>query len=144
MYLLDTNVISECRKGARANPGVLQFFADVQSTVLFLPVQVTGEIQAGIATLRHAGTAQARQRARAYEDWLEGLLAEYGDHVLTFDREAARMWGNLLSHDKRDPHTVDKQIAAIALINNLTVVTRDKGEAFSRIPAVQVLDPFSA
>jgi predicted nucleic acid-binding protein len=144
MYLIDTNVISEYRKGARADGGVLQFFADVQSTVLFLPVQVVGEIQAGIAKLRRVGTEQARQQAQAYEDWLESLLAEYVNRVLTFDLEAARMWGSLLSNDKKDPHTIDKQIAAIALVNNLTVVTRDKGEAFSRMPAVQVLDPFSA
>lgn len=144
MYLIDTNVISEYRKGARTNPGVRQFFADVESTVLFLPVQVAGEIQAGIAKLRRIGTEQARLQARIYEDWLDGLLAEYGNRVLGLDIEATRMWGSLLSTDKKDPHTIDKQIAAIALIYNLTVVTCDKGEAFSRIPAVQVLDPFSA
>ena len=144
MYLIDTNVLSEYRKGVRANEGVLRFFADVETTILFLPVQVLGEIQAGIAKLRRVGTAQARQQAGAYEDWLESLLAEYGNRVLSFDLEATRLWGSLLSSDKRDPHTIDKQIAAIALVNNLTVVTRDKGEAFSRIAAAQVLDPFSA
>lgn len=29
MYLLDTNVISELRKGGRANPGVTTFFRDI-------------------------------------------------------------------------------------------------------------------
>ncbi|WP_255756375.1 hypothetical protein [Massilia sp. erpn] len=37
MYLLDTNVISEFRKGERAHPGVQRFFASVQSQLMFLP-----------------------------------------------------------------------------------------------------------
>jgi predicted nucleic acid-binding protein len=43
----------------------------------------------------------------------------------------------------RLPHTIDKQIAAIALISDMTVVTRDHGEAFTRISKLKVLNPFS-
>lgn len=142
MYLIDTNVISEYRKGARANAGVTRFFAATPSSTMFLAAQVIGEIQAGVAKLRREGSEQARDRAAAYEKWLDGLLAHFGDRILTFDSEAARVWGTLLSNEKKDPHTIDKQIAAIALVNSLVVVTRDKGEAFSRIAGVKVLNPF--
>ncbi|MES2260175.1 MAG: type II toxin-antitoxin system VapC family toxin [Pseudomonadota bacterium] len=143
MYLIDTNVISEYRKGTRANPGVLQFFAATQSNSIFLPAQVIGEIQAGIAKLRREKSEQAKDRADAYELWLDGLLAAFGDRILHFDTEAARVWGILLSNEKKDPHTIDKQIAAIALVNDLVVVTRNKDEAFSCISNMRVLNPFS-
>ncbi len=141
MYLIDTNVISEYRKGSRADPGVLRFFAETQSSALFLPAQVVGEIQAGIARLQRRGGDEAVQRAAIYQSWLDGLLADFKDHVLEFDVEAARVWGTLLSTEKSDPHTIDKQIAAMALVNDLVVVTRDKGEAFRRLP-VKRRDPF--
>lgn len=143
MYLLDTNVISEYRKGTRANRGVQAFFAGVQSEALFLPAQVVGEIQAGIARLRRQADELAAQRARLYESWLEELLETFGARVLEFDTEAARVWGTLLGNEKHDPHTVDKQIAAIALVHDLVVVTRDHGTAFKTLRPVRALDPFS-
>jgi predicted nucleic acid-binding protein len=143
MYLIDTNVISEFRKGKEANAGVAQFFATALDNTLFLPAQVVGEIQAGIARLRRQGSDHALAQADVYEVWVEGLIASYADRILGFDTDAARLWGTLLSTEKNDPHTIDKQIAAIALLHDLQVVTRDKGEAFSRIPKVQVLNPFS-
>lgn len=49
VYLIDTNVISEYRKGDRCNRGVAKFFEKADDTELFLPVQVIGEIRAGVA-----------------------------------------------------------------------------------------------
>ncbi|MYM89417.1 PIN domain-containing protein [Rugamonas sp. FT82W] len=143
MFLIDTNVLSEYRKGKRANAGVMQFFAAAENSSLFLPVQVIGEIQAGIAKLRRAGSEHALQQAEKYELWLDSVLTEFGDHILQFDVEAARVWGALLSSEMRDPHTIDKQIAAVALIHDLVVVTRDKGDAFSRTPNLKILNPFN-
>jgi len=144
MYLLDTNVISEYRKATKANAGIIQFFDATQDEALFLPVQVIGEIQAGISKLRRQKDAQATRRANTYELWLDSLLAEFGDRILQFDIDAARLWGTLLSSEKKDPHSIDKQIAAIALIHSLTVVTRDKGIAFTRIPNLRTFDPFTS
>lgn len=142
MYLLDTNVISELRKGNRAHPGVRAFFATIPETHLLLPAQVVGEIQAGIAKLRREGSEQSMARASALDGWLDELVQNHGRRIVAFDSDCARMWGTLLSGEKKDPHTIDKQIAAIALIHDLTVVTRDKGEAFSRIPSLKVYNPF--
>ncbi|MBB3119304.1 type II toxin-antitoxin system VapC family toxin [Pseudoduganella violacea] len=143
MYLLDTNVISEFRKGERSHPGVQRFFARVQDNLIFLPAQVIGEIQAGIARLRRSGSEADKSRADAYTDWLDGLVAQHANRIIGFDSDAARIWGALLSNEKKDPHTIDKQIAALALMHDLTVVTRDKGEAFTRIPGLKVYNPFN-
>jgi predicted nucleic acid-binding protein len=42
---------------------------------------------------------------------------------LSFDEECAQVWGRLMS--PHHEHPIDKQIAAIALIHDLTVVTRN-------------------
>ena len=122
VYLIDTNVISEARKGPRAHPGVRQFFASaaIDDTALYLSAVTVGELRRGVELIRYRGdTAQAA----LLEQWLGGVLQEYADRVLPFDVEAAQVWGRL-----RVPfpaHELDKQIAATALIHDLTVVTRN-------------------
>jgi predicted nucleic acid-binding protein len=138
VYLIDTNVISEYRKGSRADAGVRDFFEQHDSAAMFLPVQVIGEIQAGIARLRRRRDAESAKRATLYEGWLDGLLGEFAERVLDFDKEAARVWGALLSNENKDPHTIDKQIAAVALVNSLVLVRRDHGGG------LRLIDPFTA
>lgn len=145
MYLLDTNVISEFRKGTNANWGVRRFFGTTDPDLIFLPVQVLGEIRAGIAKLKRNGAPEELKKAATYEKWIQdGLLGQYANPVIEFDADSAQIWGALLSGEKKDPHTIDKQIAAIALMRDMTVVTRDSGEAFSQIPNLKVFNPFSA
>jgi predicted nucleic acid-binding protein len=140
-YLLDTNVISEVRKGDRCNRGVLEFFDHTDDSELFLPVQVIGEIRAGIAK---AMRKKDRRKAEVYEQWLDILLQEYGDRIIEFDTDCAQIWGTLLSGEKKDPHTVDKQIAAIAITRDMTLVTRDTGGGFTTIADrdLKVFNPF--
>jgi predicted nucleic acid-binding protein len=142
-YLLDTNVISEVRKGDRCNWGVRDFFDQSDDTELFLPVQVIGEIRAGISK---AARQQDSRKAEVYEQWLETLLQEFGNRIIEFDADCAQVWGTLLSGEKKDPHTVDKQIAAIAMVWDLTLVTRDGGGGFKTITGrnLRILNPFKA
>lgn len=141
-YLLDTNVILEIRKGDRCNRGILEFFDTTDDSELFLPVQVIGEIRAGIAK---AVRNKDRRKAEVYEQWLDNLLAEYGDRIIEFDADCAQIWGTLLSGEKKDPHTIDKQIAAIAMMRNMTLVTRDTGGGFTTIADrdLKILNPFN-
>jgi len=69
MYLIDTNVISEVRKGQRANAGVQSFFSEAsrQDLPLFLSATTIGELRLGVALIRHR--ADQRQ-AEALEAWL--------------------------------------------------------------------------
>lgn len=140
-YLLDTNVISEIRKGDRCNWGVRDFFDQSNDTELFLPVQVIGEIRAGIAK---AARKRDNRKAEVYEQWLETVLQEYGSRIIEFDSDCAQVWGRLLSGEKKDPHTVDKQIAAIAMVWDMTLVTRDSGGGFKSLAGknLTILNPF--
>lgn len=138
MFLLDTNVISEARKQARANPGVRDFLKRVttEQTPVFLSVVTVGELRRGVELIRHRGdTSQAKR----LEKWLTGLLRDYHDFILDIDMDIAQLWGRL-----RVPHpenSLDKLIAATALIHDLTVVTRNHSD-FTRT-GVRVLDPFT-
>ena len=51
------------------------------------------------------------------------ILSEFADRILAFDAEAAQVWGRLRVPDPNN--ALDKQIAAIALVHDLTVVTRN-------------------
>lgn len=137
MYLVDTNVISEARKGARADPGVRRFFARASASgvPLYLSAITVGELRRGVELVRHRG--DGRQAGRL-ERWLEALLEEYADYVLGFDADTAQLWGALRAPHAE--HAIDKQIAATALLHGLTVVTRNERH-FADL--VAVMNPFT-
>lgn len=120
MYLIDTNVISEARKGKNANPGVQEFWRSVDSGGIYLSVQTIGEIRAGIEKIKNRGDAA---QAEMLERWLGVVVSSYSDRILAFDADCAQVWGKLMSSNKQNP--IGKQIAAIGLIHGLTVVTRN-------------------
>jgi hypothetical protein len=119
MYLVDTNVLSESRKGAKAAPGVVDFLRRTEN-LLYLPVQVIGELEAGVAILRHRGDLQQAQKL---ERWVEAVLDDYSSRILPFDAQGAKIWGVLRGASNQN--LIDKQIAAIALQYGLTVATRN-------------------
>ena len=69
VYLIDTNVVSEARKGAKANPGVIEFFrrAAEADQPLYLSVVTVGELRRGVERLRHRGD---RVQAARLDAWL--------------------------------------------------------------------------
>ena len=125
MFLVDTNVISEARKGRRADLGVVAFWAEAvrNDTPIFLACVTIGELRRGVELIRHRGD---QQQADLLEQWLEKVLLDYGDRVLSLDCDAAQLWGRLRVPNPQ--HRIDKQIAAIALLHDLTVVTRNTGD----------------
>jgi toxin FitB len=139
MYLIDTDVLSEARKGPRAHAGVRAFFAEADraKSPLFLSVITVGEIRRGVALIRHRGDAA---QARMLERWLTLMLQEFSDRILPFDADCAQMWGQLRVPHAENP--LDKQIAATAYVHGLTVVTGNV--AHFRATGVPLRDPFSA
>ena len=137
MYLVDTDVISEARKGDKANPGVRQFFQDVErdQIPLYLSAVTIGELRQGVEIVRHRG---GQAQTRVLERWLTRVVGTYEDSILGFDEEIAEIWGRLRVPNPENP--LDKQIAATALINDLTVVTHNTAHFLPT--GVQVLNPF--
>ena len=137
MYLIDTNVISEARKGRKADKGVRRFFeriADPQEEV-FLSVVTIGELRRGIELIRYRGDERQAQRL---EEWLTTILSEYRDNILDIDEEIAQIWGKLRA--LHPGNALDKQIAATALIHNLTVVTRNQKDYEET--GIKLINPF--
>ncbi len=138
VYLVDTDVISEARKGEAANAGVRAFFetASRDGVGLYLSVVTVGELRQGVERIRHRGdTAQARRLER----WLAQVTALYAEAILPVDEEIAQVWGRLRVPNAENP--LDKQIAATALIHDLVVATRNV--AHFAPTGVRVRNPFT-
>jgi toxin FitB len=138
MYLIDTNIISEARKKANANPGVAAFFekAIASGEPVYLSAISVGELRRGVELIRHRGDTV---QAELLEAWLSCILEQFAENILPFDADAAQVWGRLRVPDP--DHELDKQIAAIALVNDLTLVTRNTADF--KDTGVKLQNPFS-
>ena len=133
-FLVDTNVLSELRKGARANPGVLRWFADAEERELWTSVLVVGEVRRGIESLRRRDAIAAV----ALDQWLARLTESFADRILEVDTRVAEAWGRLSVPDPLP--TVDGLLAATALVHDLTLVTRNVRDV--ERTGARLLDPF--
>jgi hypothetical protein len=134
-YLLDTNVISELRKGNRCDAGVRQWFEAADAGEIFVSVLVLGEIRQGIERIRLRDQASAQ----ALEKWLRWISTEFADRLLPVDERVADQWGRL---GLRQPAPVlDAFLAATALVHDLVLVSRDE-DGF-RNTDVRSLNPFN-
>lgn len=132
MYLLDTNVVSELRR-QRPHGGVLEWLRSVEDVDLHLSAVSIGEIQAGIELVRDRDPV----RAAELEAWADQVALAY--NVLPMDVRAFRIWARLMQHQSQQLYE-DAMIAATALANNLTVVTRNVGD-FTRF-RLTIFNPF--
>jgi toxin FitB len=118
-YLLDTNFISELRKGDRANRGVQAWAMGNDSGLCALSVVTLAEIRRGIEDKRRTDTRQAH----AIEKWFDTILIEFAENILPVTIGIADRWGRLLSATQLPEQ--DLLLAATALEHGLTVVTRN-------------------
>ncbi len=138
MYLIDTNVISELRKKGNINKGVKEFFdqAARHDLPMYISVITLGELRRGIELIKYRGDLQQSQ---LLEQWLNQIINEYDENILELSQEVAQVWGAL-----RVPHhenSLDKQIAATALVYDLCVVTRNIDDF--KTTGARVLNPFN-
>lgn len=134
-YLLDTNVISELRKGVRCHPAVRAFFDRAPADSLFLSALTLGELRKGIEQIRHRDHGQAER----LDAWLGDLQKLYANRVIPVDSAVAGRWGQL--NAMRTFPVIDGLLAATALVHDLTLVTRNARDIADS--GALWLDPFA-
>jgi toxin FitB len=135
--ILDTNVISEPKRPS-PDPQVRAWFEAQDVEQLHLTTTVISELAVGIERLP-PGRRQAEFRR-----WLDSLLTEdFAGRILTFDVEAALIYGKLVTEALargRPPTVGDAQIAAVARRHRMVVASRD-ARGFEPLD-VPVIDPW--
>ena len=94
MFLLDTNVISEVRKGRRSDPNVSSWYTGVGESQLYISALTIGEIRKGIELARRRHDVN---QAEALEAWLHTVVKEFSGRVLTVDAQVADTWGQIFA-----------------------------------------------
>ena len=118
-YLIDTNIISEVRKGERCDRNVAAWFALIDDADIYLSVLVLGEIRKGVERARPNDPAQAR----ALEKWLTAVVGSFAERILPIDQAVTDEWGRMGA--KRPVSTVDALLAATAKVHGMTLATRN-------------------
>lgn len=111
--------MSELRKGARSDRGVVEWLAGVEDEQLYLSVLTIGELRKGIESVRRRDPPAAA----ALDTWIYRLESDYGDRLLPIDRTIAEEWGRLNVPDPLP--VIDGLLAATAKVRGMTLVTRN-------------------
>jgi predicted nucleic acid-binding protein len=134
-YLLDTNIVSELRKGARCNPAVAAWEqAELVPHGGAISVLTIGEIRKGIDLIAQRDPQQAVR----LESWLTRLCRDFADRILPVSREIAVEWGRL--NARRPLPAVDSLLAATAEVHALTLATRNVDDL--RAIGINIVNPF--
>lgn len=119
-YLIDTNVLSEIRKGRTAAAGVVAFFSAHPGDDFALSVITILEIEIGIRAKARSDEGQARSIGL----WLHGnVIPTFGARILPVTMPVALKCAELHVPDRKPER--DALIAATAIVHGLTVVTRN-------------------
>jgi toxin FitB len=122
MYILDTNVVSELRKGKKAYPNVTTWVAGTDVDSMFISVVSIMEIDIGIRRLVKDATQQEMLR-----QWFQGnVLTSFEGKILPINTDVALICASLHVPDAKSDR--DAWIAATALVHGMTVVTRNTSD----------------
>jgi hypothetical protein len=135
-YLIDTNIISEVRKGSACNPCVAAWYGLIDDESIYLSALVLGEIRKGIERARPKEPA----KALALEKWLSTLSRSFAERILPVDRAVVDEWGRMSA--KRPVSMVDALLAATAKVHGMTLATRNTSHVTDL--GANVLNPFEA
>ncbi len=134
-YLLDTNIVSELRKGARCHTAVATWEkAELIPHGGAISVLTIGEVRKGIDLI----TNRDPQQAARLESWLTRLRRDFANRILPVSREVAEEWGRLNAH--RPLPAVDSLLAATAKVHDLVLATRNVNDL--RGIGVNMVNPF--
>ena len=139
-WLLDTNVVSELRKGPRCHAAVRAWAKAVPRELCFLSSVTLAEIQHGIEAVTDP------EFRLDLEAWLrDGVRAWFGQRILAADEAVLHGWIGLMREGRARRHTYsqpDALIAATALAHGCAVVTRNTEDFIAA--GVAVLNPWAA
>jgi len=135
-WLVDTNIISEVRKGSRCHPAVAAWWSRVEDRDLFLSTLTIGEIRRDVEAVR----TRDPDKARALEAWLQAIMQAFGPRILGIDAAVAESWGRISAI--RSVPVVDALLAATASVHGLVLVTRNATDVAGL--GVRVLNPFES
>jgi len=128
MYLVDTNVVSEARRGSTE---AQHWLRSVDPSTIYLSVVTLGEIMKGIVLKQRTD----RRAAASLTQWLEGLRRDHADRILPITDSVALEWGRLAA--ERPRAMADGLIAATALVYRKIIMTRNAADfEDSRTPVI--------
>jgi toxin FitB len=133
-FLLDTNVLSELRKGERCDHRVQAWFSGCDDEQLFTSVLCLGEIRMGIATVQSSDALFAAR----LQLWLDHIIDTFEDRVVAISQQIALEWGLISAPTSRAP--IDELLAATAKVHEMILVTRNVREI--QHTGVGYLNPF--
>ncbi len=120
MYILDTNVVSELRKLARADARVSAWSNSIPPAQAFLSAVTILELEIGALRIARKDQTQANY----LRTWIDSqILGPFNGRILPVDTIVAQTCAALHVPDPRPGR--DAYIAATALVHDLTVVTRN-------------------
>jgi toxin FitB len=134
-YLVDTNVLSELRKGNRCNRAVREWASTLADEEIFISVLTIGEIRRGIESIRRRDL----KASAALDSWLARIHATHSARLIGVDHAIAEEWGRMSVPNP--PPVVDGLLAATAKMLGLTLATRDIGDV--EPTGVPCVDPFA-
>jgi len=138
MYLLDTNILSELRKGERCDGKVRAWAESSANARHYISVLSLGEIRKGIEILRR----KAPDQCPAFEVWLKRLQNDYDQDILPLSASIADRWGQMSASMPQPLPVIDGLIAATAREFGLTVVTRNAADFDRENVSLRVVNPF--
>lgn len=136
-FLLDTNVVGELVR-PRPDELVARWIERRRVEELHLSTLTIGELTRGAAKLGDTARSASLRR------WIDALALQFEGRLLAFDLRAARRWGDTAGRADRAGGPLpaaDAQIAAIALVHGLRVVTRNVRDFDRMVP--DAVDPFA-
>jgi len=117
MYLVDTNVVSEARRGS---PQATSWLRSVDPNSVHLSTLTLGEIMRGIALKQRSDPKAAAHLA----EWLRKLRHNHADRILPVTDQIAVEWGRIAALRPRGD--IDGLMAATAIVHDLILVTRNE------------------
>jgi predicted nucleic acid-binding protein len=135
-YLLDTNIISELQK-SNCEPKVRAFIESVPNEDLFTSVLVMGEIAYGVKKMPDG------KKQNELASWLNTELPNWFDgRIINVDLKTMLEWGSILADSKNTIPVMDSLIAAAAVANGLTLVTRNAKD-FKAVEGLSLSNPWN-